>query len=155
MSQLAARELSGRYFLGPHVGRELAPLLGSERLTRDVRGMQIRVADRTRIRKYARCPDLRIAPAYVALRPVGTEDVMRVVEIADDGRVLIVPLRRASTHGGIFAPHSGIALDIHCMNCLSGTSRILLSRHVARDVSGLAKFPLRSTILSSRTGCRE
>lgn len=109
--------VSGARFLRGSVTRELVAALGAAHVTTDPEVLQAQAADWSWMSKYLSYADLEQPAADIAVTPGSTAEVERVVQIASDHRIPIVPRGGGSgTQGGTFAPYGGIALDLARLN---------------------------------------
>jgi alkyldihydroxyacetonephosphate synthase len=109
--------VSGNSFLQGQVERELVAAVGREHVSTDNADLQGQAADWSWISKYLQHRDLSVPAADFAVRPTTTQEVERVVEIASDYRIPVIPRGGGSgTQGGTFAPYGGIALDLGRMD---------------------------------------
>lgn len=113
MSRAVSDGVSGSDFLFGMVERELAAAVGAEHVSREDDLLQGQAADWSWVSKYLLYKGLRVPAADFAVRPASTAEVRRVVEIASDYKLPIVPRGGGSgTQGGTFAPYGGISLDL-------------------------------------------
>ncbi len=108
-----ATKVSGSRYLRGQIVRELASAIGSDHVSTDPAVLQEKAADWSWYSKYLSYKNLdQSAPDFV-VRPGSTAEVERVVQIASDYRIPIVPRGGGSgTQGGTFAPYGGICLDV-------------------------------------------
>jgi alkyldihydroxyacetonephosphate synthase len=117
MSTSSSGEVSGLHYLRGQVTRELSSALGTEHVTRDPAELQGLAADWSWYSKFMTYKDLKQPSADIAVRPANTREVERVVQIASDHRIPLVPRGGGSgTQGGTFAPYGGICLDLTRLN---------------------------------------
>lgn len=109
--------IAGDDFLVGQVERELAAAVGSNHVSRDDAELQTLAGDWSWVSKYLQFRGMSVPAADLAVHPATTAEVRRVIEIASDYRIPIVPRGGGSgTQGGTFAPYGGIALDLRRMN---------------------------------------
>ena len=120
MSQTSsASEVSGSHYLRGQIARELVTALGTENVSTDRTELQLQAADWSWMSKYLLYKNLDQPSADFVARPSTTAEVERVVQIASDYRIPIVPRGGGSgTQGGTFAPYGGISLDLSRMNAV-------------------------------------
>lgn len=109
--------VSGGSFLKGQVERELHAAVGAENVSTDDATLQAQAADWSWVSKYLQYMHLRVPAPDFAVRPANTAEVQRIVQIASDYRIPIIPRGGGSgTQGGTFAPYGGIAIDLTRMN---------------------------------------
>jgi alkyldihydroxyacetonephosphate synthase len=109
----SADEVSGSHFLRGQIARDLSAAIGPANVSTAPDDLQSQAADWSWASKYLQYKDLRQPAADFAVRPGSTRDVEKVVQIASDYRIPVVPRGGGSgTQGGTFAPYGGIALDL-------------------------------------------
>lgn len=105
--------VSGERYLRGQIARELATAVGEANVSTDSLELQAQASDWSWMSKYFQYKDLPQPSADFVARPRTTAEVERVVEIASDYKVPVVPRGGGSgTQGGTFAPYGGIALDL-------------------------------------------
>jgi len=110
-------EVSGSRYLRGQIVRELSTAIGAQNVTTDPTLLQEQASDWSWYSKFLQYKGLDQPAADFAVRPASTAEVERVVQIASDYRIPIVPRGGGSgTQGGTFAPYGGIALDVSRMN---------------------------------------
>ena len=114
MSQSSRGEgVSGSRFLRGHIARELAAALGPAHVSTDAADLQAGAADWSWMSKYLAYADLEQPSADFTVRPGSAAEVERVVQIASDHRIPLVPRGGGSgTQGGTAAPYGGICVDL-------------------------------------------
>lgn len=116
MGERQSDGVSGRSFLHGQIERELAGAVGVQHVSRENADLQSQAADWSWVSKYLEYKGLEVPAADFKVQPASAEEVERVVEIASDFRVPVVPRGGGSgTQGGTFAPYGGIALDLSRM----------------------------------------
>jgi len=111
--------VTGVNFMRGVVSRELGMVVGHENVTDDVADRQAAAADWSWQSKFLTYAGLEQPAADLVVRPATTAEVERVVRIADDHVVPIVPRGGGSgTQGGTLAPYGGIALDLSRMTAI-------------------------------------
>lgn len=109
--------VSGSGFLAGQIERELIGAVGESNVSRDPSDLQAQASDWSWVSKYLTYKNLTVPAADFVVRPDTTEEVERIVQIASDYRIPVVPRGGGSgTQGGTFAPYGGIALDLGRMN---------------------------------------
>lgn len=109
--------VSGTRFLRGHIARELAAAVGAEYVSTDSAALQAQAADWSWMSKFLAYADLEQPAADFLVKPGTAAEVERVVQIASDHRIPLVPRGGGSgTQGGTLAPYGGIALDVTRMN---------------------------------------
>lgn len=105
--------VSGSRFLRGHIARELAAAIGSEHVSTAHDDLQAGAADWSWMSKYLAYAGLEQPSADFTVRPGTAAEVERVVQIASDHRIPVVPRGGGSgTQGGTLAPYGGICLDL-------------------------------------------
>jgi alkyldihydroxyacetonephosphate synthase len=113
----SANDVSGARFLRGQIARELSMAIGAANVSTAAADLQQQAADWSWMSKYLAFKELEQPAADFLVRPGSTEEVEKVVQIASDHRIPIVPRGGGSgTQGGTFAPYGGIALDITRLN---------------------------------------
>lgn len=109
--------VTGANYLRGVIARELTSALGAENVTDDVAVRQAAAADWSWQSKFIEYKELeQPAPDFV-VHPGSVSDVERVVQIASDFRVPVIPRGGGTgTQGGTLAPYGGIAIDLSRMN---------------------------------------
>lgn len=111
--------VSGRGFLHGQVQRELVAAVGRDNVHTDSETLQQLSADWSWIAKYLQFKDLPVPAADFGVRPRSAGEVERVVEIASDYGIPVVPRGGGSgTQGGTLATYGGICLDLGALNQL-------------------------------------
>jgi alkyldihydroxyacetonephosphate synthase len=109
--------VSGTSFLTGQVERELQAALGIPNVSTDADILQAQAADWSWVSKYLQYKHLQVPAPDFAVRPANTAEVERVVQIASDYKIPVIPRGGGSgTQGGTFAPYGGIAIDLTRMN---------------------------------------
>lgn len=105
--------VSGRAFLRGHIARELSGVVGAEHVSTDPATLQAQALDWSWSSKYLAYKELPQPAADFAVCPATTAEVERVVQVASDHCIPIVPRGGGSgTQGGTLAPYGGISLDL-------------------------------------------
>ncbi|TFB55980.1 FAD-binding oxidoreductase [Cryobacterium tagatosivorans] len=113
----ASDGVSGSSYLHGQIERELTGVLGREFVSRDPADLQAKAADWSWVSKYLQYKGLDVPAADFVVRPGSTADVERIVEIASDYKIPVIPRGGGSgTQGGTFAPYGGIAVDLTRLN---------------------------------------
>ena len=108
--------VSGSNYMRGVLARELGAAVGHEHVTDDPAARQAAAADWSWQSKYLAYAGLEQPAADLVVRPGSTAEVEKVVQIADDHVVPVVPRGGGSgTQGGTLAPYGGIALDLSRM----------------------------------------
>jgi alkyldihydroxyacetonephosphate synthase len=111
-----ADRLSGAQFVLGQIERELVAVLGQDRVLTSATECQAAAADWSWMSRYFEYKGLSQPAPDLVVRPTTTAEVERVVQIASDFRVPVVPRGGGSgTQGGTFAPYGGIAIDLSDM----------------------------------------
>src|SRR5690625_343706 len=99
------------------VFRALASAVGADHVSDDSRERSAAAEDWSWQSKFLTYRDLpQPAPDFV-VRPGSSDEVSRIVQIASDHRIPVIPRGGGSgTQGGTLAPYGGIALDMSRMN---------------------------------------
>lgn len=114
-----ANRVSGRRYLHGQIHRELSAALGDGKVSIDGEELQASAADWSWMSKFLEYKGLEVPAADFVVRPGSTAEVERVVEIASDYRIPVVPRGGGSgTQGGTFAPYGGVALDLSRMDAI-------------------------------------
>ena len=96
---------------------ELAEVVGIENTSTDAGDLRAQAADWSWMSQLYQLHDLDLPLADVVVKPGNAEEVARVLRVASDHRVPVVPRGGGSgTQGGTFALYGGIALDLTRMN---------------------------------------
>ena len=110
-------EVSGSNFLIGQIARELASVVGSEHVTREPGALEAAASDWSWASQYMRYRDLKHPTADLLVSPGSAEEVRRVLQVANDHGVAVVPRGGGTgTQGGVFALYGGIAVDLQRLN---------------------------------------
>lgn len=105
--------VTGPSYLKGVIARELQAAVGAEHVSDDVDARQAAAADWSWQSKFIAYKGLEQPAADFVVSPASTAEVQRVVEIANDHVIPIIPRGGGSgTQGGTLAPYGGIALDL-------------------------------------------
>lgn len=117
MNEAWGSAVSGSNYMRGVVFRELASAIGADHVSDDAGERSAAAADWSWQSKYLTYRDLpHPAPDFV-VRPGSNDEVSRIIQIASDHRIPVIPRGGGSgTQGGTFAPYGGIALDMSRMN---------------------------------------
>ncbi|AYF97318.1 FAD-binding oxidoreductase [Protaetiibacter intestinalis] len=108
--------VTGSNYLKGVLARELGAVVGFDNVTDDPEARQSAAADWSWQSKFMTYRGLEQPAADFVVRPRTTAEVERVVQIANDHVIPIVPRGGGSgTQGGTLAPYGGIALDLSRM----------------------------------------
>lgn len=108
--------VSGSHYVRGVIQRELAASIGAENVSADDAQRQDAAADWSWQSKFLAYKGLEQPAADLVARPASTAEVERVVQIASDHRVALVPRGGGTgTQGGTLAPYGGIAVDLSRM----------------------------------------
>jgi alkyldihydroxyacetonephosphate synthase len=108
--------VSGSNFLKGVIARELAAVVGVEHISTDVDERQAAAADWSWQSKFIAYKELEQPAADFVVRPATTAEVERIVQIANDHVVPLVPRGGGTgTQGGTLAPYGGIAVELSRM----------------------------------------
>ncbi len=108
--------VSGASYLKGVLARELSSVVGTENVTDGIEERQAAAADWSWQSKFLAYQGLEQPAADFVVRPASTAEVERVVQIANDHVVPVIPRGGGSgTQGGTLAPYGGIALDLSRM----------------------------------------
>jgi alkyldihydroxyacetonephosphate synthase len=111
--ELSADGVSGSAYLRGQIARELAAAIGTNHVSTDPEDLQANAADWSWYSKYLTYKSLTQPAADFVVKPATTAEVERIVQIASDYKIPLVPRGGGSgTQGGTFAPYGGIALDL-------------------------------------------
>lgn len=117
MTHTTSDNVSGRSYIRAQIAREMSAVVGAEHVTVDSSELQNQAADWSWMAKYLQYKELELPAADFMVRPRNTEEVERIVQIASDHRVPLVPRGGGSgTQGGTLAPYGGISLDLTRLN---------------------------------------
>jgi alkyldihydroxyacetonephosphate synthase len=109
--------ISGSSFVEGQIERELIAVVGGDHVSRKEADLEAAAADWSWMSKYFKYRNLKQPAPDFVVHPATNEEVERVVQIASDYCVPVVPRGGGSgTQGGTFAPYGGIALDLTRMN---------------------------------------
>ncbi len=138
MSSLSAAEgVSGQQFLHGQIARELATIVGPDHVSIDPNHLQQQASDWSWMSRYLQMRDLPQPAADFAVRPRNTAEVERIVRLASDYRIPIVPRGGGTgTQSGTFAPYGGISLDLSRMNDVIEVDEASLVATVQAGVDG-------------------
>ena len=154
-AELTPSPVSGGNYLRGVIERELASALGADHVSDDVQDRQDAAADWSWQSKFISYKGLeQPAPDFV-VRPGSTAEVERVVQIATDFRIPVIPRGGGTgTQGGTLAPYGGIALDLTRMDaivdldedslvvtCEAGIDGPTLEEHLNERGLTLAHYP--------------
>lgn len=105
--------VTGTNYLTGVLARELGAVVGADHVSTDTAVRQAAAADWSWQSKFIAYKGLEQPAADLVVRPADTAEVERIVQIADDHVIPIVPRGGGSgTQGGTLAPYGGIAVDL-------------------------------------------
>jgi alkyldihydroxyacetonephosphate synthase len=108
-----ADDVSGSRYLRGQIARELSGAIGDANVSTASADTQAQAADWSWMSKYLTYKGLEQPSADFVVRPGTTAEVEKVVRIASDYRIPLIPRGGGSgTQGGTFAPYGGIAVDL-------------------------------------------
>jgi alkyldihydroxyacetonephosphate synthase len=111
--------LSGSAYLRGHIYREVADVVGRDHVSTDKEQLQAQASDWSWYSKFLTYKGLDQPAADFVVRPSSTTEVEKIVRIASDYRIPVVPRGGGSgTQGGTFAPYGGISLDLTRMTSI-------------------------------------
>jgi alkyldihydroxyacetonephosphate synthase len=117
VNQPSSSEVSGARFLRGQIARDLSAAIGEAHVSTAPEELQAQAADWSWMSKYMQFKDLKQPSADIVARPGSTADVEKIVQVASDYRIPIVPRGGGSgTQGGTLAPYGGIAVDLTRLN---------------------------------------
>lgn len=129
--------VSGVHYLRGQIHRELAAAVGPENVTTGRDDVQAAASDWSWMSKYLSYRGLDVPAADFVVSPSTSEHVERVVRIASDYRLPVIPRGGGSgTQGGTFAPYGGIAVDLHKLNRIISIDETSLVATVEAGVVG-------------------
>ncbi|MCX6494480.1 MAG: FAD-binding oxidoreductase [Actinobacteria bacterium] len=109
--------VTGSAFLRGQILRELQTAIGAENVSVGEEDLQASAADWSWMSKFMSHQGLKQPAPDFVVRPGSTIEVSKVVRIAADYKVPLIPRGGGSgTQGGTFAPYGGIAVDLTRMN---------------------------------------
>ena len=105
--------VTGANYLRGVVSRELSAALGGEHVSEDPAAREAAAADWSWQSKFMAYKGLEQPVADFVVHPANTAEVERVVEIASDFKLPVIPRGGGTgTQGGTLAPYGGIAVDL-------------------------------------------
>ena len=111
--------VTGVNYLRGVVSRELTAALGASYVSEDVDTRQEAAADWSWQSKFMKHKGLEQPAADFVVHPATTAEVARVVEIASDFGLPVIPRGGGTgTQGGTLAPYGGIAVDLSRMDSI-------------------------------------
>jgi alkyldihydroxyacetonephosphate synthase len=109
--------VAGSAFLAGQIARELASVVGFEHVTRDPAQLEGAANDWSWASQYMRYQGLPHPTADILVSPGSAEEVRRVLQVANDHGIAVVPRGGGTgTQGGVFALYGGIAMDMRRLN---------------------------------------
>lgn len=104
---------AGRGFLKGQIARELSWLLGPENVDVSRGGTQAAAQDWSWVSRLYLQRDIEVPAADFVVRPANHDEVERVVRLAADYGLPVVPRGGGTgTQGGTFAPYGGVCIDL-------------------------------------------
>lgn len=118
-TEWARTAVSGANYLRGVIARELWSAIGAENVSDDEDARQAAAADWSWQSKFLSYKSLEHPAPDFVVRPGSTAEVRRVVEIASDFGLPVIPRGGGTgTQGGTMAPYGGIALDLQRMSSI-------------------------------------
>jgi alkyldihydroxyacetonephosphate synthase len=113
---LTHNETRSNYLIN-QIAREIGAIVGHENVTQDKAKRIEQASDWSWMSKYLLSKNEELPIADLVVSPKSTEEVSKVVALANDYRMPVIPRGGGSgTQSGTFALYGGIALDLKRLN---------------------------------------